>query len=218
MNSKVEITSGRKSTKHTVTGQVTLNETFLELSGVSLQAVVYSATKHRLQPTITFEQYRATYQLVAAAKPKMTEKRSWQECTVLAVACLVLGLAPHFPAARTPAFTLYAVLILCWVFCKPLARRSREKQLKRFYADEQARLNDQVLTIDESGISCDQGNGQATSHLTWQAFTRLIDVADAFVFLPSPNTFARVPKETLTPSDQELIRTWSSTVPHENAK
>jgi hypothetical protein len=172
----------------------------------------------RLQPKITFEQYRAIYQLIAAAKPKATKKRSWQECLVLAFVCLVLGLAPHFPPTRIPAFTLYAVLILCWIFCKPLARRSRDRSLKRFYADEQAKLNDQVLTIDESGISCNQADGQATSHLTWQAFTRLIDVPDAFVFLPSPNTFVRVPKETLTVADQELIRKWSSTVPTENAK
>jgi hypothetical protein len=172
----------------------------------------------RLQPKITFEQYRASYRLIAATKPKATKTRSWQECIVLAVVCLVLGLAPHFPPARTPAFTLYAVLILCWIFCKPLARRSQDRSLRRFYADEQAKLNDQVLTIDESGIACDQGNGQAKSHLTWQAFIRLVDVADAFVFLPSPNTFVRVPKETLTAADQELIRKWSSIVPNINAK
>jgi hypothetical protein len=85
--------------------------------------------------------------------------------------------------------------------------------LKRFYSDEQVKLNDQVLTIDESGISCDQGNGQITSKHTWQAFIKRIEMPDAFIFLPSPNSFVRVSKESLTPSDHQLIWEWSSTVP-----
>jgi hypothetical protein len=178
--------------------------------------VIYLLQSMRLQPKITFEQYRAVYHLIAAAKPKTATNRPWWGWVVLAVGCLVLGLAPQFPPTRTPAFTLYAVLILCWILCKPLTKHYQDKYLRRFYAEEQAKLNDQALTIDESGISCDQGNGQATSHITWRAFTRLIDVADAFVFLPSPNTFIRVPKETLTVADQELIRRWSSTIPREN--
>lgn len=170
----------------------------------------------RLQPNITFEQFKAAYRVIEAAKPKVTRKRSWRYYVVLAIVCLVLGLAPHFPPARIPAFTLYAVLLFCWALSKPLARRSQEKQLKRFYSDEQAKLNDQVLTIDESGISCDQSNGQATSHLTWQAFIKRIDLPDAFVFLLSPNRFVRVPKEMLESSDHQLIWEWSSTIPTGN--
>jgi hypothetical protein len=143
----------------------------------------------------------------------MGHKRSWQEYVVLALICLLLGLAPQFHATRIPALTLYAALILCWAFSKPLARRSQEECLRRFYADEQVKLNDQVLTIDESGISCNQGDGQGVSHQTWQAFIHYIDMPDAFVFLPSPNTFVRVPKETLTPSEHHLIREWSSAIP-----
>ncbi len=74
-------------------------------------------------------------------------------------------------------------------------------------------LNDQVLTIDESGISCDRGNGQAVSDHTWNAFVKSIDMPDAYVFLPSPNTFIRVPKETLPLSELELVWHWSSMVP-----
>jgi hypothetical protein len=166
----------------------------------------------RLQPTITFEQYKATYRAVAAAKPKPVRKRSWQEYVILGIVCLALGIAPQFHAARIPVFTIYVALILCWGFSKPITRRSQDELLRRFYADEQAKLNDQVLTIDVSGISCNQGNGQATSHHTWQAFANYIDMPDAFIFLPSPNTFIRVPKETLTPSDHHLITEWSSSI------
>lgn len=171
----------------------------------------------RFHPTITFEQYRNTCQAVAAAKPKKVRKRSWKEYMVVAVVCLALGLASQVPAARVPALTLFAVLILCRIFSKPLANRSQERCLRVIYSEEQETLNGQVLTIDESGISCDQANGQATSHQTWRALMRRIDMPDAFVFLPSPNSFVRVPKEMLPLSDRELIWQWSSTVPTPDA-
>ncbi|HKN22661.1 MAG TPA: hypothetical protein VJX73_14655 [Terracidiphilus sp.] len=166
------------------------------------------------RPTITFEQYRNTCQAVVASKDKRVQHRSWKEYVVLGIACLVLGLAPQVPVARVPVFTLYAVGILCWIFSKPLAKRSQEKCLRAVYSEEQEMLNAQVLTISESGISCDRVNGQVTSHYTWQAFIKRIDMPDAFVFLPSPNSFVRVPKEMLSSSECELIWQWSSTVPN----
>ena len=167
----------------------------------------------RFHPTITFEQYRDTCLAVTAAKAKQVQQRSWKEYVVLGIVCLVFGLAPQVPVARVPVFTIYAVMILCWIFSKPISKWSRERCLRAIYSEEQERLNQQVFTIDESGISCDQVNGQATSHHTWQAFVKRIDMPDAFVFLPSPNGFFRVPKALLTSSDRELIWQWSSTVP-----
>jgi hypothetical protein len=167
----------------------------------------------RFHPTITFEQYRNTYQAVAAAKTKRVQHRSWKEYVVLGIVCFVLGLAPRVPVARVPAFTIYAVMILCWIFSKPIAKRSQESCLRAIYSEEQERLNQQVFSIDESGISCDEVNGQATSHHTWQAFIKRIDMPDAFVFLPSPNSFFRVPKDMLSSFERELVWQWSSTVP-----
>ncbi len=167
----------------------------------------------RLEPTITFEQYKATLAAVASAKPKKSHTRSWQYYVILAMVCLAVGLAAQSRATQIPVLSVLFALILLSILAKPLTRRSREKCLKRVYEEEQERLNDQVLTIDEAGISCNQSNGKAVSHLTWQAFAYSIDMADAFLFLPSPNTFVRVPKETLTRSQLDLIRQWSSGIP-----
>lgn len=167
----------------------------------------------RFHPTITFEQYRNTCQAVAAAKPKGVRKRSWKGYVGLGVACLALGLSLQIPAARVPALTVFAILTLCWILSKPLTRRSQESCFRAIFSEEQEVLNDQVLTIDESGISCDRGNGQAVSDHTWNAFVKSIDMPDAYVFLPSPNTFIRVPKETLPLSELELVWHWSSMVP-----
>lgn len=164
----------------------------------------------RLHPTMTFEQYKATYLALMAEKTKVKQNQSWKGYVSIALACLAIGLAPQLPAARTPVFSIFAVFILYSVACKPLARRAQEKCLKAIYDEEQAKLNDQVLTIDESGVSCDQSKGLATSHQTWPAFIKRIDTPDAFVFLPSPNTFLRIPKEHLTLADQQLILEWSS--------
>jgi hypothetical protein len=172
----------------------------------------------RLEPKLNFSDYKETVRLMAAAKTKSTKEPAWQYYIVLAFACFALGIAPQFPPARIPAFTLYAELALLWLFSKPLLALCRDRGLKRHYADEEARLNDQVLIIDESGISSDQGNGTVTSRFTWQAFMKLIDTTDAFVFLPTPNSFIRVPKKMLTSADQELVRKWSFAVPVAHAE
>jgi hypothetical protein len=109
-------------------------------------------------------------------------------------------------------------MILLAAVAKVLGRRSRDKCIRRFYAEEEPALNDQVLTIDESGISCVQGNGQVTSHHRWTAFAYYIEMPDALIFLPSPNSFIRVPTKVLTPADGQRIREWSSSVPKKAAK
>ena len=167
----------------------------------------------RFHPTITFEQYRATCLAIAAAKPKPVRKKSWMGYAGLGLACLALGLSPQIPAARVPGLTILAILALCWILSRPLARRSQDNCLRAIFSEEQEVLNDQVLTVDESGISCETGDGRATSHHTWSAFIKRIDLPDAYIFLPSPNSFIRVPKEMLPSSDLELVRQWSSAVP-----
>lgn len=80
--------------------------------------------------------------------------------------------------------------------------------------EEQERLNNQILTIDESGICCDEGNGRVISHYTWSAFIKCIDMPDAYVFLPSPNSFVRVPKASLSQAEIELLLQWSGAIPN----
>ncbi len=167
----------------------------------------------RIQPTITFEQFRNTCEAVTAAKGKRVQPYSWKGYLLLGVVCLVLGLAPQVPVARIPALTLDATMILFWIMSKPYSKWCRNRCLRKLYDEEQSMLDGQVLTVDESGIACDLINGHASSHHTWRAFTKRIEMPDAFVFLSSPNHFIRIPKETLPSSDCDRIRQWSSTIP-----
>jgi hypothetical protein len=182
-------------------------------SPVTSKQSVLSFHHMRFQPATTFEQFRDTCQAVSSARTKHFRHRSWRENVLLGVVCLVFGLAAQVPVARVAAITLFAVMVLFWILSKPIGKRSRERWLRDLYAEEQTWLNEQVLTIDESGISSDHVNGLVTSHHRWQAFTKRIDMPDAFVFLSSPNHFIRVPKDALSSSDREHVLHWSSTVP-----
>ena len=167
----------------------------------------------RLEPKITFEQYKATLAAVRSAKPRKSHMRSGRYYLILAIVCLTIGIAAQSPVTRVPIYTILFTLFFLSLLAKPLTRRSWEKHVKRNYEEQQARLNDQVLTIDESGIASNCANGKVVTHMTWQAFVSSIDMPDAIVFLLSPNAFVRVPKETLTPSDQDQLRKWSSGIP-----
>jgi hypothetical protein len=171
----------------------------------------------RIQPTITFGEYFATHRAILAAKPRSAKSDSWRYYLALAIVCLAIGIAAQFPPTRIPTLTLLAAMILFRAVGPVLGKRSREKCMRRFYAEEEPTLNDQVLTIDESGISYVRGNGQVTSHHSWSAFIYCIQMPDALIFLPTPNSFVRVPAKVLTPTDDQKIREWSSAVPRRAA-
>jgi len=167
----------------------------------------------RLHPTITLEQYTATCKAVLSIKPKPAYQYSWQQVAIGAVIGCGLVVGFEFRPARVAAVTVWVVVVLYAAACKPLIRRAQDKHYRRTYAEEQARLNDQVFTIDESGISCDQSNGKETSKYNWQAFATRVDLPDASIFLLSPNCFVRIPTDTLNPTDRELIEKWSASIP-----
>jgi hypothetical protein len=167
----------------------------------------------RIQPRITFEQYLATHRAVLAVKSSPVQKRSWRYYLALAVGCLALGIAAQSPLTRVPALFLFVGMILYAVIITALSRRSRNQCMRRIYTEEQPALNDQVLTIEESGITSDRGNGQISLHCRWDAFIYSIELPDAMIFLPTPNTFVRIPRADLSPSDDQRIREWSSGIP-----
>lgn len=167
----------------------------------------------QIRTTITCEQYIASLKALLAAKPKRRRRYAWWHYVILASICLAFGLGVGSGVTRAPALTAYGVLVLIWAICKPLAERARDDYFRRYYVEEQASLNDQIFTIDESGIACDESNGKLTSHYKWGAFVSCIDTSDASLFLLSPNRFVRIPKDALTQSDGEQIQEWSSRIP-----
>ncbi|HEY2861587.1 MAG TPA: hypothetical protein VGJ21_24475 [Terracidiphilus sp.] len=167
----------------------------------------------QIRPKITFEEYLATHRAILAVKPKSGQLRSWWYYPVLLVTALAFGIAAQFPPTRIPALSIFAGMIIYAAIVTALAKRSRDKRMRRIFAEEEFALNDQVLTIDQSGISYVRGNGQATSHHRWDAFLYSTEMPDAIVFLPTPNTFIRVPKQHLSAADDQSIREWSAGIP-----
>ena len=111
-----------------------------------------------------------------------------------------------------PALVFFATVALLWIFSKPLAKRSQDKCFRSIFAEEQDFLNNQLMTIDQSGIAFDMDAGKVSTHHTWTSFIKRIDLPDAYLFLPSPNSFIRVPKQSLSLSDLELVWRWSTMV------
>ncbi len=167
----------------------------------------------RLRPTISFAQYRDACLAAYAARSNAVTKRSWKVLVSVCLACLAVGFNPEISEAVKPALVFFAVVTLGWIFCKPLAKHLQNRRFRKIYAEMQTFLNAQLMTIDESGITCDIGDGKITTCHTWAAFTKRIDLPDAYVFLSSPNSFIRVPKQTLSLSDIELVWQWSWMVP-----
>jgi hypothetical protein len=165
----------------------------------------------RVEPKVTFEQFRETYIAVLALKKKTSYGTRWW-CVWIGIG-LVMGLVPRMLFGRVAENTILCMLVFYWVIAKLLTSPLRDRRMRAYYIEEAANLNSQIFEIEESGLACAQADSRATSHYSWRAFIKRLDLPDAFVFLLSPNTFIRVPKETLSGSDRELIWSWSSHLP-----
>jgi hypothetical protein len=169
----------------------------------------------QIRPRITFEEYLATYQAMRAVKPK-SNRRSWRYYTFLLISCLVFGVAVESPPTRIPALSAFGGMLLLVVIRLATVRHSQAKCMRGVFAEEEFALNDNVLTIDDSGISCTRGNGLVGSHYRWAALIYFIEMPDALLFMPTPNSFVRVPKQDLSASDDQKIREWSAVIPRKS--
>jgi hypothetical protein len=81
--------------------------------------------------------------------------------------------------------------------------------LKQAYKAQEKQLNGQQMEISESGISGQWADGSASYQYKWSAFERFMDLPDAFLFLPNSVSFVRIPKDSLTPDEQQTIHGWA---------
>jgi YcxB-like protein len=80
--------------------------------------------------------------------------------------------------------------------------------LKQTYEVQKKQLNGQQMNIDATGITGQWEDGNASYQFKWSAFESLIDLPDAFLFLPNSASFVRIPKESLSSDDQLEIKRW----------
>jgi hypothetical protein len=64
------------------------------------------------------------------------------------------------------------------------------------------------MTIGPSGLDYERRDGTANTQYRWDAFETWIEKPDAFLLMPSLQSFVRIPKDKLTEAEQAEIRTW----------
>jgi YcxB-like protein len=75
---------------------------------------------------------------------------------------------------------------------------------------QEKQLNGQHMDINESGIVGQWADGKASYQFKWSAFERFIDLPDAILFLPNSVSFVRIPKDSLSSEDQQVIKRWGA--------
>jgi hypothetical protein len=159
--------------------------------------------------TIAFEQYEAT--LAAMRKPAERKfgKTKWLRVFFIAVFSFSLAIAIKTPSTQGSALVGFILLVLLlsalWLWAKFRTRSC----LKQAYKAQEKQLNGQQMEISESGISGQWADGSASYQYKWSAFERFMDLPDAFLFLPNSVSFVRIPKDSLTPDEQQTIHGWA---------
>jgi len=158
--------------------------------------------------TISFEQYEAA--LAAMRKPAEQKfgKTVWPGVFFIVVLSFALLIAIKTPATQNSAlggFILLALLLSAfWLWAKFRTRSC----LKQVYKAQEKQLNGQRMEINESGIVGQWADGSVSYQYKWAAFERLIDLSDAFLFLPNSVSFVRIPKESLSSEEQQEVKRW----------
>lgn len=157
--------------------------------------------------TISFEQYAAALSAIRKNSPKRAGKTRWLAIFFLTILCLSLAIALNTSATRDFALAVYLVLAALYVWSKLRAKSC----LKQVYEAQKRQLNGQQMDIDETGISGQWEDGNASYQFKWSAFQNFAELPDAFLFFPNSVSFVRIPKESLSSDEQLEIKHWGRT-------
>ena len=160
---------------------------------------------------ITYEQYRDAY---AAIKPSPTQLRATQRILTPAVSAFAGIMLIYVPTTRNLFFwmlALYAPLVFA---VQRWSRARYDGCLRELFDRNKDAMNGQKMKVDELGISGSGGENAFSYSYKWSAFQRCIEVPDGYLFLPTPDTFVRIPFESLSIEQRRQILVWSSSISH----
>lgn len=161
----------------------------------------------RIVATISFEQFKTAILAMRKKYQQQSKKTRWLNIIFIVVVSFTLAIAIQKSSAEFIGFFL--VLFLFLVVLGILSKRRAEYCLKQTYEVQKKLLNGQVMDIDESGISGQWENGNASYQYKWSAFEGFLDLPDGFLFFPNAAFFVRIPKDSLTPDEQQTIHGWA---------
>lgn len=163
-----------------------------------------------IEPTITFQQYKATLEVMRSPAERRFGKIQWLRIVLIIIFSFSLVIALKIPSTRESSLLGFIILVPLLFALSLWGKRRTEACLKRVYTTQEKQLNGQQMDITQSGISGQWADGNARYQYKWSAFERLIDLPDAFIFLPNAYAFVRIPKESLSLDEQQDIRLWGT--------
>ena len=132
-------------------------------------------------------------------------KTRWLNIAFIVIVSLTLTIAIQTSSTEVVGFFL--VLALFLVLLSVWSKRRAKYCLKQTFEVQRKQLNGQVMDIDDSGISGQWENGNAAYQYKWSAFEGFLDLPNEFLFLPNSVSFVRIPKDSLSLDEQQMIRT-----------
>jgi hypothetical protein len=168
----------------------------------------------RIVATISFEQFNEA--ILAMRKKYQQQNKKTQRANIVftVVASLALAIAVRTSSAEVIGFSVVLIIffVVLWIWSKWRAGRC----LKQTYEVQRKQLNGQVMDIEESGISGQWEDGNASYQYKWLAFEGFLDLPNEFLLLPNSVSFVRIPKEFLSPDEQQIIKNWATKITQPN--
>lgn len=160
---------------------------------------------------ISYEQYRDAY---AALKPAVKKQRSTLQIAALVISTFAVAMLVFIPPTRNIfGWTLAAYGPLAYGL-QIWSKAKYDRCLRQLFDRNKNYMNGQKMKIDEYGISGSGADDVFSYSYAWSAFQLCIEMPDGYLFLPTPDTFVRIPSESLTVEQRREILVWSGSVPH----
>jgi hypothetical protein len=160
--------------------------------------------------TISFEQYKASLEALRKPAERRYGKTAWLRIFFITFFSFSLVIAIKTPSTQQSSLLGFILLVMLFSALWLWAKFRTQSCLKQAYNAQEKQLNGQHMDINESGIVGQWADGTASYQYKWSAFERFIDLPDALLFLPNSVSFVRIPKDSLSSEDQQVIKRWGA--------
>lgn len=140
------------------------------------------------------------------------QAKKWSWKSILWIILVSFGLVIAINTSRTEIVEFFFVSVMLLYLFNFWLRWRADYCLKKLFDVQKNQLNGQIMDIEESGISGQWENGNATYQYKWSAFESFLELPDGFLFFPNSVAFVRVPKESLSADEQQTIKSWAEKI------
>lgn len=101
------------------------------------------------------------------------------------------------------------VILMACAMLLLACRLSFARRVRKLYAKLGKNLIG-TMRLTQEGLYFGRRNGTANANFTWKGLEGWIERPEMLMAIPGPTSFIRIPKDKLTPAEQEQVRNWLS--------